>query len=252
MTYAELSISQVDCGPNATLVSNAAGDPLPAGTKTVNLNYWFLVRLDETPNEGQPTQCRYPSTKACADAIIPGQAQGQHLYCKIVSEAGEVNILDYAVAFLGFTKIPLNGDCESAVYGTLTPMPGIFISEENSTNCTCAWGVISDFIPSAVDLNFLDILAGDEKLVLRWQTAYEIDNLGFNVYRSESLLRENAIQLNDALIVSLVPPGSTYGADYQFVDTTAKPYTTYYYWLEDFDVNGEGTLHGPKGAEGVD
>lgn len=252
MTYAILRMGEVDCGPNATLVKNAAGDPYPAGTKTINLNYWYRVQLDETSNSGLPTQCKYPSTKVCADAIIPGQAQGQHMFCKFVSADGEVNILDYAVAILGFTKIPLNGNCETAIYGTQTPMPGIFISEEDSTNCTCAWGAITDYVPSAVDMNFFDVLAGEEKIVLRWQTAYEIDNLGFNIYRSESMARENAVQLNEALIVSLVPPGSTYGADYQFVDTTAKPYTTYYYWLEAFDVNGVVTSHGPMTGEWVD
>ncbi len=252
MTYSNLKINEVDCGPNATLVMDATGVPYPAGTQTINLNYWYLVRFDETPNQGLPTQCKYPSTKICADAVIPGQSQGQRFYCKHVSQDGTSNILDYQIALLGFTKIGVNGDCQTASYNQSTPMPGVFISEEDSTNCACIWAAITDSVPSAIDLNFFNALGGEEMIVLRWQTAFETDNLGFNVYRSENMLREDAVKLNDSLIMSLVPPGSTYGADYQFVDTTAKPYTTYYYWIEDFDVNGIVTSHGPMSAEWVD
>jgi hypothetical protein len=129
---------------------------------------------------------------------------------------------------------------------------GIFISQEGSINCACVWAAITNITPSAVQMNYFEAEGGVEEIVISWQTAFETDNLGFNIYRSESMLREGAVQLNDALIVSLVPPGSTYGADYLFVDTTAKPYTTYFYWLEDFDVNGEVTSHGPVRAEWVD
>ncbi len=252
ITYANLSISDVDCGPNATLVIDATGTPYPVTTQTINLDYWFLIQLDETTNSGLPTNCPYPSTKVCSDAVIPGQANGKKMYCKFVASDESYNILEYQVAFLGFTTIPENGNCETVKYNKSTPMPGIFISEEGSTNCACVWAAITDMTPSAIDLNFFNAYGGQEKIVIRWQTAFEFDNLGFNVYRSGNMLREDAVKLNDSLIMSLVPPGSTYGADYQFVDTTAKPYTTYYYWIEDFDVNGIVTSHGPMSAEWVD
>jgi hypothetical protein len=84
---------------------------------------------------------------------------------------------------------------------------------------------------------------------LDWTTASEIDNLGFNVYRAEAAdAGGGRLQLNGALIPAQ-NPGSAVGAAYSFVDETARPGVTYYYWLEDVDVNGAATLHGPVSAE---
>lgn len=239
-TTANLTISDVDCGPNGIVVDKD-GNPVPEGK--VDLTYTFSVQLDETTNSGT---CRYPSVTLCADAVIPGQASGNNLYCQY-----ENNTVDSLVAFIGFTPVGLDDSCVGQTFNPDNTM-GIFISQEGSINCACVWAAITNITPSAVQMNYFEAEGGVEEIVISWQTAFETDNLGFNIYRSESMLREGAVQLNDALIVSLVPPGSTYGADYLFVDTTAKPYTTYFYWLEDFDVNGEVTSHGPVRAEWVD
>jgi len=42
-----------------------------------------------------------------------------------------------------------------------------------------------------------------------------------------------------------VPPGSPFGAEYEFIDSDATGFQTYFYWLEDIDVSGVITLHGP-------
>ena len=51
-------------------------------------------------------------------------------------------------------------------------------------------------------------------------------------------------------MLSLIPAkGSvTGGAKYSYIDRTAKNRKTYYYILEDIDVNGVGTQHGPISA----
>lgn len=252
MTYADLSIHGVECGPGGTLVKNKAGDPYNPAITSINLDYRFMVAFEETENSGS---CTYPSTSPCADAVTPGQAQGNHFFCKYTAPDGTTNVVENIIAFVGFTHIDVTGanaSCENATYDASQTMPGIFISQEGATNCACVWAQITESVPAAVDMNYFTVEGGFESIILRWQTAFETDNIGFNVYRSESLLRENAVQLNQELIKSLVPPGSTYGADYEFVDTSAKPYRTYFYWIEDVDVNGTITSHGPMGAEWVD
>ncbi len=249
MTVAELKISGVDCGPDAELVDHS-GNPLGG---TVDLTYTFTVELDETPNSGNVANCKYTSITPCADAIIPGSATGNHLYCKYADNV----VVDYTVAIIGFSEVPTDEDgnelgCEGVAYNPALATPGIFISEENATNCKCVWAAITDYVPSAVEMNFFEASGAEESIVLRWQTAFETDNIGFNVYRSETLIREDAVQLNHELIASLVPPGSTFGADYEFIDNSALPYTTYFYWIEDVDVNGTITTHGPVRAEWVD
>jgi hypothetical protein len=83
------------------------------------------------------------------------------------------------------------------------------------------------------------------EVVLEWKTESEIDNAGFNLYRSESEDGEY-VKINDSLISAEGSP--TQGATYQFVDESVKNRTTYYYKLEDIDLNGTSTMHGPVSA----
>jgi hypothetical protein len=80
---------------------------------------------------------------------------------------------------------------------------------------------------------------------LSWETESEIDNAGFNLYRSDS---ENGeyIKINDSLIPT--EGTTTQGASYEFIDTDVKNRKTYYYKLEDIDLNGTSTMHGAVSA----
>ena len=80
---------------------------------------------------------------------------------------------------------------------------------------------------------------------MQWTTESEIDNAGFNLYRSESADGEY-IKINDSLIPA--QGSSTQGASYEFIDTDVKNRKTYYYKLEDIDLNGVSTFHGPESA----
>jgi len=44
-------------------------------------------------------------------------------------------------------------------------------------------------------------------------------------------------------------PGSTAGATYSFLDGSAVPGATYYYWMEDVDASGAATKQGPVAAK---
>ncbi|HAM21517.1 MAG TPA: hypothetical protein DCQ04_04440, partial [Actinobacteria bacterium] len=43
-------------------------------------------------------------------------------------------------------------------------------------------------------------------------------------------------------------PGSTQGYSYEWRDANVVSGQTYYYWLEDVDLSGNPTLHGPVSA----
>jgi len=100
-------------------------------------------------------------------------------------------------------------------------------------------------VPTAITLASFEAKPGNNKVTLTWETATEIDNAGFNIVRAES---ENGeyIKINDAVIPAKA--GAVAGASYQFIDSTAKNRTTYYYKLQDIDLNGSTTDHGPKSA----
>ena len=101
--------------------------------------------------------------------------------------------------------------------------------------------------PAAVELASFTAASQGSAIVLEWETATELDNLGFNVYRSGAAEGER-IQLNAALIPAQ-NPGSVLGATYRFLDETATPGVIYYYWLEDVDAYGAATLHGPVSGQ---
>ena len=83
------------------------------------------------------------------------------------------------------------------------------------------------------------------KVIMQWSTESEIDNAGFNLYRSETEDGEY-IKINDSLISSKGSP--TQGASYEFVDRDVKNIKTYYYKLEDIDLSGNSTFHGAVSA----
>jgi uncharacterized repeat protein (TIGR01451 family) len=94
-------------------------------------------------------------------------------------------------------------------------------------------------------ISFAALQQGDHVRVT-WETAAELDNLGFHLYRGETPEGEY-VRLNESLIPSQ-NPGSPVGAAYAWLDRDVQPGRTYYYKLEDVDVRGVRTPHGPVGV----
>ncbi|MBN1920289.1 MAG: S8 family serine peptidase [Anaerolineae bacterium] len=101
-------------------------------------------------------------------------------------------------------------------------------------------------VPTAVFLASFAAGPQGEAILLAWETAAEMQNLGFNLYRAESLAGP-WVKLNTELIPAQ-NPGATFGASYEWLDTGVTPGVTYAYRLEDIDVNGASTFHGPVSA----
>lgn len=103
-------------------------------------------------------------------------------------------------------------------------------------------------LPTVVTLGWFDVTkAGTRGITLGWETVNEMNNLGFNIYRSKTI--DGKKKLLNAELIPAENPGSTMGALYQFRDRTAMPKKLYFYWLEDVDQNGITTLHGPVKAK---
>jgi hypothetical protein len=104
---------------------------------------------------------------------------------------------------------------------------------------------INNDCPTAITLASFTATPKSKKVILEWTTGDETDNLGFNVYRAATKDGEY-VKLNPSLILSKV--GTGLGTTYEFVDSTVKNGTAYFYKLEDVDINGVKTLHGPERA----
>lgn len=93
---------------------------------------------------------------------------------------------------------------------------------------------------TAVRLESFEAATSASGTELRWRTGYEADNLGFHVYRVSG---DERVRLNSELIpgAALSGMGRTEGSAYTFRD----PGGGGAYLLEDVDLWGHSTLHGP-------
>ncbi len=72
-------------------------------------------------------------------------------------------------------------------------------------------------------------------MIISWTTESELDNAGFNIYRSISPTK-NFQRINTKLIQGAGTTGER--NTYQFIDKTANPDVAYYYRIEDVDFSG--------------
>jgi len=82
----------------------------------------------------------------------------------------------------------------------------------------------------------------DARVVVEWNTASELDTVGFNIYRSDTPT-DPGILVN----VDLIPASedSQTGRDYSYTDEDITPGRVYYYYLEDVSAQGVTNRHGP-------
>ena len=102
--------------------------------------------------------------------------------------------------------------------------------------------------PMAVTLADFSAAQTGDAVLLTWETASELNNRGFNLYRGTDPSAPDR-QLNETLIPSQ-SPGNPGGFIYTWEDRAdLAPGTTYFYWVEDVDMNGVATRHGPVSVD---
>jgi len=137
--------------------------------------------------------------------------------------------------------------------GTSLPLMGAWWQGSTGANQPAFFDntIVTVDQPTAVRLTGFTAVQDGDEVVLRWQTSYEAHNLGYNIYREMNGKRV-------AITPSLVA-GSALIAGRQTTLTSGLNYTWYddlkstdddrqpalRYWLEDVDVDGTRTLHGP-------
>jgi hypothetical protein len=123
-----------------------------------------------------------------------------------------------------------------------------FTETDNNTNdfTLCAPNPRNSSVPPALaKLNRFSATGYHSGVLVEWQTGYEVDNLGFNIYRDRGGKRT---RINTQLIAgsSLMvgSPALTAGRSYRYWDDTLST-SDAVYWIEDVALSGRSTWHEP-------
>lgn len=102
------------------------------------------------------------------------------------------------------------------------------------------------FTPTAVKIGSFAAEGTTEGILLTWETATELDQVGFNLYRSSGW--GSWKKINSSLIPAQMP-GSAFGADYSYLDKNVWTGVTYSYQLESLLIGGQTEMVGPVSAK---
>jgi len=100
-------------------------------------------------------------------------------------------------------------------------------------------------VSAAVTVSSFTATAKGNQVLVKWTTATEISNVGFN------LLRSTAQGGNYAKIAGLIPsanPMSILGSNYSYTDSAVSTGQTYFYKLQSVDSKGGTEQFGPASA----
>ncbi len=129
------------------------------------------------------------------------------------------------------------------VYRRQMNQPGRYIYSDGLGNE--AEICVSTCAPLAITLASFEAVAQPGAIHVSWETVSEMDNTGFNLYRSLDASRDHATLLT---YVPSQAPGSAQGFVYGYDDAGVAPGQTAWYWLEDVDFAGVTSEHGPVQA----
>jgi pullulanase-type alpha-1,6-glucosidase len=149
-----------------------------------------------------------------------------------------------------YDYIPGTGECIDPVTTVRAPANAWIVVDASGQIVNRTLGAMDAFAiykggsPLAVTLASFEAQAQIDHVLVSWETVSELDNRGFNLYRGTDPAGPDQ-QLNAALIPSQ-SPGNPSGFLYTWQDAAELAAgETYYYWLEDLDLSGATTLHGP-------
>jgi hypothetical protein len=132
--------------------------------------------------------------------------------------------------------------CDNGFSAIDPELPEVTIDLQPDEHVACTF---TNEWSTAIELSSFTAKAGPDDVTLTWETSSELDNEGFNVWRSEA-----ADGQYTKLNATLIPAQGTAdtGARYDYTDTDVVKGVTYYYQLEDVDIHGVSTFHGPVSA----
>lgn len=116
---------------------------------------------------------------------------------------------------------------------------------------TQSGGKTSATAPTAATFESFSADRYDGGVFIQWRTSYEIDNFGFRLYRVQGgkrVLITPQMLAGSALVTGQGTP-LTAGKSYAWWDSSPKSRDSAVFWLEEIDLKGQSTWHGPVAAK---
>jgi uncharacterized repeat protein (TIGR01451 family) len=247
------SPSQAD----VTMTKTATPEPVDLGTNltyTLNIvNNGPAIATGVSVSDPLPTQVTFASVSTSQGTC--SQTSGT-VTCTIGTlGSGSTAIITINVTATTFssTAVTCNGAqfnaCNTATLTTTSSNPNGAASAGNPVTASAGTTIQA---ATAVQLSSFQAFARPQGgVVLEWHTKEEIRNLGFNIYREDAQGRTKvnpSIIAGGALFVRGGRP-QHHAKTYQWIDANGTASASY--TLEDVDLNGTRTPHGPVHVQAV-
>jgi hypothetical protein len=133
---------------------------------------------------------------------------------------------------------------------------GTSYQNQNTPSSFISEGTEQRPAPTAVTLKTFEALQYGDGVLLKWKSSHEVNNLGFNVYREANgeLLRLTPELITGSALLAGSGTPLTAGHHYVWWDSSVpglqlsaprSKLSAIKYWLEDVDLTGQRTFHGP-------
>ena len=149
-----------------------------------------------------------------------------------------------------FTKIAGTGFLNSSANLTSFDADGFTLTYPNNDNVAneIVYLAFAPTVVTAVDVTALNATRYGARVLVEWRTGYEVDNLGFHVYRELNGERTRVTQTLLAGSGLMAGQGTATRGEQRYAYWDQHPQASdrsAVYWLEDLDFNGARTWHGP-------
>ena len=229
---------------DVAITKTASPDPVEQGT---NLTYTLQV-TNNGPATAQGVTVTDPIPGEVTYASV-ATSQGTCTYT-VSTTTVSCSLGNLSVGSLVVITINVNANTfSSSTLSTNTATVSATTGDPNLSNNTASFAS-TIAAPTAVQLaSFRAYPRQGGGILLEWKTRAEIRNLGFNVYRLDGSGRQRlnpSIIAGSALLIRGALPHHA-AKTYQWFDPSGTPQSTY--GLEDVDLNGTRTTHGPVSVD---
>ncbi|MEK6302328.1 MAG: C25 family cysteine peptidase [Acidobacteriota bacterium] len=151
---------------------------------------------------------------------------------------------------------------EAGTPATWQPKGGTPDTTNNHVTATVtgfsSWVIAGQNAPTDVAMVKMKATRVDNRVLLEWQTGYEVRNLGFNIYREQkgTYTRINPEPVAGTALLFGPRVALRAGFAYAWWDRgiadcglRIAECEGIRYWIEDMDLNGHASMHGPFGVE---